>query len=66
MDGVTFARIERGGVAGWLEELRKELREKSYRPQAVRRVWIPKPGSDKQRPLGVPTGRNRGRERRGN
>jgi len=54
VDGMTFARIERGGVDGWLEELAKELREKSYRPQAVRRVWIPKPGSDKQRPLGVP------------
>ena len=53
-DGWTFARIERGGVDRWLEELGKELREKSYRPQAVRRVWIPKPGSDQPRPLGVP------------
>jgi len=54
VDGVTFAQIEREGVDGWLAELGKELWEKSYRPQAVRRVWIPKPGSDKQRPLGVP------------
>jgi RNA-directed DNA polymerase len=54
VDGVTFAQIEAGGVNGWLEELTKELREKTYRPDAVLRVWIPKPGSDQQRPLGVP------------
>lgn len=54
VDGVTFDQIESGGVGGWLEELTKELREKTYRPAAVRRVWIPKPGTDKQRPLGVP------------
>ena len=38
-----------------LERLHKSLRTDSYRPQAVRRVWIPKPGSHEQRPLGVPT-----------
>jgi RNA-directed DNA polymerase len=38
-----------------LERLHEALRTDSYRPQAVRRVWIPKPGSKEQRPLGVPT-----------
>lgn len=54
VDGVTFRQIESGGVDGWLEGLIKEMREKTYQPEAVRRVWIPKPGSTKQRPLGVP------------
>ena len=54
VDGLTFRQVEERGVNGWLEELARELREKTYRPQAVRRVWIPKPGSTKQRPLGVP------------
>ena len=54
VDGLTFKQLEERGVNGWLEELAKELREKTYRPQAVRRVWIPKPGSTKPRPLGVP------------
>lgn len=54
VDGVTFEQIEKEGVDGWLEELIKEMRDKTYRPQAVRRVWIPKPGTDKKRPLGVP------------
>lgn len=54
VDGVSFEQIEKRGVNGWLEELTKELQDKTYRPEAVRRVWIPKPGTDKQRPLGVP------------
>src|SRR5215210_2011590 len=42
-----------------LEELRGRLRDGSYRPQAIRRVWIPKPGSAEKRPLGIPTVRDR-------
>ncbi len=42
-----------------LGNLSQTLREGSYRPQAVRRVWIPKPGSTEKRPLGIPTVRDR-------
>ncbi len=38
-----------------LENLSQSLKDGSYRPQAVRRVWIPKPGSKEKRPLGIPT-----------
>jgi RNA-directed DNA polymerase len=38
-----------------LERLAAELQDGSYRPQALRREWIPKPGSSEKRPLGIPT-----------
>ena len=42
-----------------LEKLSRSLRDGSYRPAAVRREWIPKPGSKEKRPLGIPTVRDR-------
>jgi RNA-directed DNA polymerase len=58
VDGVGFAAIEIAGLEEWLTGIRKELREKTYRPDSVRRVRIPKPNGG-ERPLGIPTIRDR-------
>lgn len=59
IDGVTFKAIEREeGKAEYLAKLKEELEEKTYRAQAVRRVWIPKADGNK-RPLGIPTVKDR-------
>src|SRR6476620_3639625 len=57
-DGMTFAAIEASGLDRWLAGLREELISKTYRPDPVRRVMIPKPDGG-ERPLGIPTIRDR-------
>jgi len=58
IDGVTFAAVEAGGVEEFLEQLRKELVERTYRPQRARKVEIPK-GDGKMRQLSIPSIRDR-------
>jgi RNA-directed DNA polymerase len=54
VDAITIADIEAAGVEEFLDSLAVRLRDGSYRPQPVRRVWIPKPGKPgKMRPLGI-------------
>ena len=59
VDGETFDRIDAQGVEQWLGTLREEVRTGRYRPQPVRRVMIPKSSGVGQRPLGIPTIRDR-------
>jgi len=60
VDGVSIRKIETtpGGAATLVATLHTELRTKQYRPQAVKRVMIPK-ADGRQRPLGIPTVRDR-------
>lgn len=58
VDGVTFADIDESGLEAWLAALAADLREEKYKPEAVRRVRIPKPDGG-ERLLGIPTVRDR-------
>jgi len=58
VDGETFEQIESAGVEEWLNGIRADLRQRTYRPNPVRRVMIPKAGGG-ERPLGIPTIRDR-------
>ena len=60
VDRVTIAsiRTQPGGAGTLVAQLHEALRTKQYRPQAIRRVFIPK-ADGRQRPLGIPTVRDR-------
>lgn len=58
VDGQEFADVEAYGVERWLAELAQALREESYQPDPIRRVFIPKPNG-KLRPLGISTLKDR-------
>ena len=59
IDGQDFADIEAYGVERWLAELALALRQEIYRPEPIRRVFIPK-ANGKLRPLGISGVRDRG------
>lgn len=53
-DDITFEMIEEYGVEEYLRDIQEDLQNKKYRPESVKRVYVPKPDG-KQRPLGIPT-----------
>jgi group II intron reverse transcriptase/maturase len=59
IDAVSIADVHEYGVARLLDELVADLAAHRYRPLPARRVWIPKPGSQEQRPLSIPAVRDR-------
>jgi RNA-directed DNA polymerase len=59
VDRATLAMVEQYGVTRLLDEVADELRKRTYRPLPARRVFIPKPGTNEQRPLSIPAVRDR-------
>lgn len=59
VDGQSIQEIEEKGVDVFIDQIKQELHEGRYRPQAVRRCWIEKPGKSEKRPLGIPAVRDR-------
>lgn len=56
IDGITIDKIVNEiGESTFLNDLYKKLKTETYRPNPVKRVWIPKANSEKMRPLGIPT-----------
>jgi RNA-directed DNA polymerase len=55
IDHITLADVEEYGIDLLLADLRAELKARTFRPVAVRERMIPKPGSSKQRRLGIAT-----------
>lgn len=58
VDGVTVEMFE-SRLGEEIARLQKAWGDETFRPQPIRRTWIPKPGTDEQRPLGIPTVRDR-------
>jgi RNA-directed DNA polymerase len=57
VDCMTIERFAQSCPRGLLD-LKEQLRQASYQPMPVKRVWIPKPGTTQKRPLGIPTVRS--------
>jgi group II intron reverse transcriptase/maturase len=53
VDGIDV-RTAKNELNEWVEEMLTSVHRKSYKPPAIRRVWIPKPGKTEKRPIGVP------------